>query len=183
MVLLSGLLLSGLGFGCRGPSGWADLKAEIRERFPGVEQISVDTLAQRLEPVQNSNEDSLESSQPILIDVRRPDEFAVSHLKGAVNLSGSELAAYLDRVRTEEGRERDVILYCSVGYRSSEQAAGLLERGYTGVYNLEGSIFEWANEGYPVFRAGEEVRGVHGYDEEWSVLLDREYRVLPEEIN
>ena len=50
----------------------------------------------------------------------------------------------------------------------------LTERGYGAVRNLEGSIFEWANAGHPVYREGREVSEVHPYDEEWGRLLDRE---------
>ena len=56
---------------------------------------------------------------------------------------------------------RRIVVYCSVGYRSSELAEFLMKTGFTEVYNLEGSIFRWANEGRPVYRAEERVRVVH----------------------
>ena len=45
----------------------------------------------------------------------------------------------------------------------------LMERGFTNVRNLYGSIFEWANKGLPMENAkGETVPAVHGYNKRWS---------------
>ena len=40
------------------------------------------------------------------------------------------------------------------------------------VFNLEGSLFKWANEGRPVYRGSERVQEVHPFDEDWGELLD-----------
>ena len=63
--------------------------------------------------------------------------------------------------------------YCSVGYRSSRLAEELRARGFENVFNLEGSLFQWANEGRPLYRGEERVDQAHPYDEEWGQLLDR----------
>ena len=52
-----------------------------------------------------------------------------------------------------------------------------MARGFTNVRNLEGSIFEWANQGHPVERAGAPVNEVHPYDESWGTLLREDLRV------
>lgn len=41
------------------------------------------------------------------------------------------------------------------------------------VYTLDGSIFEWVNEGRPVYRDGRVVAEVHPFDDRWGTLLDR----------
>jgi hypothetical protein len=42
------------------------------------------------------------------------------------------------------------------------------------VYNLYGSIFEWANRGYKVIDAqGQKTQKVHTYNQSWSKWLDR----------
>ena len=43
---------------------------------------------------------------------------------------------------------------------------------YTNVRNLDGSIFQWANEGRPLVRGNQRVQDVHPYDENWGRLLD-----------
>ena len=69
-----------------------------------------------------------------------------------------------------------IVLYCSVGHRSSDLAQFLMKKGYTEIYNLEGSIFAWANEGRPVYRGKEQVQVVHPYDKTWGRLLKESLR-------
>lgn len=57
-----------------------------------------------------------------------------------------------------------VVLYCSVGYRSSNLANELVKQGLVDAadaFNLEGSIFEWANLGNEVVRGDEPATLVH----------------------
>lgn len=150
-----------LSFGRHGPDDLPRVEAEVRERFPAVRQVTVEELEAMLESPR----------PPLLVDVRAPEEYAVSHLPGAVR------AATVKEARAAIGTadpERQVVLYCSVGYRSSRLARELAEAGVDGVANLEGSIFAWANSGRPVVRGGREVREVHPYDRKWGQLLRRE---------
>jgi hypothetical protein len=55
-------------------------------------------------------------------------------------------------------------------------AERLQKAGFTNVMNLEGSIFQWANEGRPVYRDAAEVQQVHPYDGIWGKLLDKDLR-------
>jgi len=138
----------------------AALKAELRADLPDVPTIAVDELAARLDA----------GETPLLIDVRAADEYAVSHLRGARRAeTPAEAEALLEGVPND----REVIVYCSVGWRSGHLAQALRREGRTNVRNLEGSIFEWANTGHPVWRGDEPVRAVHPYDAEWGRLLDR----------
>ena len=65
--------------------------------------------------------------------------------------------------------DRPIVLYCAVGYRSSAAVADLIQLHdpdiLDRIWNLEGSIFEWANSGRPVYRGDVEVDRVHPYDE------------------
>jgi rhodanese-related sulfurtransferase len=139
-------------------SEWDSLKARIRSEFPEVEHISTDELKTQLD-----------WPGPILLDVRTEEEYAVSHLPGAVRVEpGDELP---DRLKTLD-HQAPVVAYCSVGYRSSRLVALLEKEGFRNVKNLEGSIFEWANKGYPLERDERRVLEVHPYDETWGRLLD-----------
>ncbi|MEM8660723.1 MAG: rhodanese-like domain-containing protein [Pseudomonadota bacterium] len=66
-------------------------------------------------------------------------------------------------------------MYCSVGYRSSKATEQLLKLGLSNVHNLEGSIFEWANEGKPLVQGGSDSltpsHVVHPFDDNWGQLL------------
>ena len=136
---------------------------EARERFADVRHVGVAELARRLalpEP-------------PLLLDVREAEEHATSHLPGAVRArSRAEALAALG----ESAEDREVVTYCSVGWRSAELARELERAGYTNVRNLEGSIFAWANSGRPVYRGTERAAKVHPYDRKWGRLLRPELR-------
>jgi rhodanese-related sulfurtransferase len=149
---------------------WAELKQEIRHRFPRAPQISTEELAERLGGSGEGRAEE-EAPRPLLLDARTPREYAVSHLPGAVSTPDVESA--LDAIRTAGG-QRPVIVYCSVGWRSSDLVQKLRDRGVERVWNLEGSIFQWANEGRPVVRNGNVVRQVHPYDESWGRFLERD---------
>lgn len=162
-LLLSTALcaLLGAGPGRAQAVAWPAVKQMIRLQFPEVRPLTVDSLAAWLEDPGRP--------QPLLLDVRAPDEYAVSHLAGAVRVDpGLEDLAPLEGV----AKAAPIVVYCSVGYRSAALARRLQQAGFTNVRNLEGSIFAWANAGHPVYRAGRRVRVVHPYDRLWGLLLD-----------
>ncbi len=148
---------------------WPDTKELVRSTFPEAPQLSVGELARRLQT-------TTEDERPVLIDVRDAEEYAVSHLPGAVHAQGRAVETLV----RDAGPARDVVLYCSVGYRSSKAAQRLQRKGHGNVQNLEGSIFEWANDGHPVVRGapGSETPtdAVHPFDDEWGALLHEELR-------
>ncbi len=145
------------------PLNWPDVKARIRSRYPAVPQLSVSALRDWL----------LDSTRapPLLLDVRTPDEFADGHIEGAVRVDS--VGEALRRLR-QQPVGVSAVLYCSVGQRSTALADRLLARGARSIYNLEGSLFEWANEGQPVAASDGRTGKVHPYDREWGVLLRRE---------
>ena len=138
---------------------WRDIKAEIIEKFPEVDQWSTEQV---VEALANGPE------APLVVDVRAPDEFAVSHLPGARNIPmGEDLAGAL----AEVSPDRPILIYCSVGYRSARASEALSAAGFTQVHNYLGSIFEWANEGESVINADGETTFVHPFDSDWGQLL------------
>lgn len=91
----------------------------------------------------------------VLLDVRKPDEFAAGHLQGArlVDWLDPEdfklQASGLDKSKT-------VYAYCRSGRRSGEAAAYLAGQGFK-VVDMEGGILAWESAGLPVVSAcGEE---------------------------
>jgi rhodanese-related sulfurtransferase len=81
--------------------------------------------------------------QPILLDVRTRAEWKVSHLPRArlvlPDTDPTPAIALLPK-------NASIVTYCAIGYRSARAARQLRAAGYTDVRNLEGSIFQWANE-------------------------------------
>jgi rhodanese-related sulfurtransferase len=142
---------------------WDAVFGWIQHDWPEVPQMSTDELARRMAAGNGAG--------PFLIDVRTREEYKVSHLPGAVWAgTPSEIAAAL---RTVPG---PVVLYCSVGVRSSKAAANLMRSGRANVFSLQGSIFKWANEGRPLIADDHAVHVVHPYNKRWGVLLKPELR-------
>ena len=84
----------------------------------------------------------------LAVDVREPQEYALGHVPEAINLPLGSLAARL----AELPREREIVLVCNTGNRSSLAAQLLLREGYDGakVANLEGGIGAWRVQGLMV---------------------------------
>ncbi|MGH8620207.1 MAG: rhodanese-like domain-containing protein [Burkholderiales bacterium] len=143
------------------------VKTELRARFPDVRTLSTEDLRRW--------QGDAARPQPVLLDARTREEYAVSRLPGAA-LTPDVAAAS----RALAGRPMDVpvVVYCSVGYRSSVLARALGQRGYTNVVNLEGSLFEWANRGLPLESAAGD-RQVHPYDARWGRYLERPAPAAP----
>ncbi len=147
----------------KGAAGdWEKIRKDIRSTFPAVQQLSTAELQQWL--------NAQGTVKPLLIDRREEDEYAVSHLHGALFAAGEEEAL---KIIEKEGKNRPIVIYCSVGYRSSILAEKLAEKGHANIYNLEGSIFKWANEGRPIYRGEEQVHKVHPFNSRWGDFLDR----------
>ncbi len=116
-----------------------------------------------------------------LFDVRTPEEFAVSHLPGAVRLDpGMAPEAFLARYgdRLEQG---EVVFYCSVGRRATRLAESVAARqrarGASALpENLRGGIFAWHNERRPLVRDGTRTDEIHPASWLWRHLLDRPER-------
>ena len=82
-----------------------------------------------------------------VLDVRPPDEFALGHLPGAVNIPLRELEARL----AEFDFAQEIVAYCRGPYcvLSYEAVAALRARGFT-ARRLEDGLPEWRAAGLPV---------------------------------
>jgi rhodanese-related sulfurtransferase len=141
---------------------WGSVTNKIQSKYPTVSQLSteeVHNLLARQDPV-----------KPILLDIREPEEYAVSHLPGAYLATTDQEAL---RIIAKSDKDSLIIVYCSVGYRSSEMAKKLQEKGFTKVFNLEGSIFKWANEGRELYQGDQQTNVVHPFNSKWKQLLDK----------
>lgn len=159
-VLALGLTVS-FATAARSASAW---KALIAARFPDVRWVDGETLAGWMS--------GTNASELVLLDVRNPEELEVSQLHGA---------QYLDPVHPDIAalgipKDAKVVVYCSIGYRSAAVIEDLEHAGIQNVYNLEGGLFDWANQDRPVYRGEERVEEVHPYNRLWGGLLLRKDR-------
>lgn len=118
----------------------------------------------------------IDSDSPIVIlDIRSQKEFQISHIKNAVMIDYNN---FDESIVHNIALDREIIVYCSVGYRSEKIGDELLDMGFTNVKNLYGGIFQWKNDGFDVINEqGMPTDSVHTYNRSWSQWLLKGVRV------
>jgi len=111
------------------------------------------------------------------LDIRETEEFEVSHIAGAKRINPAITHENLLTALPDDLTDKTIIVYCSVGRRSTDLAARskahLLEKGAKDVVNLEGGIFGWHNEKRPLVSAAGQTVYVHPYNEYWKHWIKR----------
>ena len=105
-----------------------------------------------------------------IFDARERLEYEVSHIPNATFIGYNH---FEKDVLKNIAKDRPIVVYCSIGYRSEKIGEKLQKMGYTKVYNLYGSIFEWVNQGNQVVdNQGLITKKVHTYNRSWSQWVD-----------
>lgn len=94
----------------------------------------------------------LNSVTPLLLDVREPEEFTgeLGHIPGSLLIPLKELPARVSEI--EAYKEKDVVVICRAGVRSTTAAAILTGLGFEHVSNLKGGMIDWNDQRLPVER-------------------------------
>ena len=112
-----------------------------------------------------------------ILDVRTPAEYNLGHIEGAVliplkNVPAQDPVALppeeLLPARMTElpcNKYTKMLVYCNVGKRGAEASSLLVDAGYKKVYNIEGGIDKWVQEGYPI------VATYDSWNNVWYLLL------------
>ena len=100
----------------------------------GYRQISMDEAVKMMK----------DEKDYIILDVRRPDEFAEGHIPGAINVPNEEIGS--SEVAELPDKSQLILVYCRSGRRSKEASEKLVKLGYTnivefgGIQDYEGEI-------------------------------------------
>ncbi len=137
------------------------IKTKTEADYPALSHINTATLEEWLRT----------DREMLILDARESEEYAVSHLVTARHVDPGAKAVALKQQFGDALNVR-IVVYCSVGIRSAKLTEQLAKAGFTDVHNLNGSIFQWANEGRPLYCADKRVESVHPYDKNWGKLLD-----------
>jgi phage shock protein E len=81
---------------------------------------------------QNDALTAILQKQPLIVDVRTPDEFNSGHIEGAKNYPLQQLPQYLGVIKSAG---KPVVVYCRSGARSSQAQQYLSQQGITEVVN------------------------------------------------
>ncbi len=116
-----------------------------------VAACSSDTTSQSIELVSPAEAAQVIADNPaglVVLDIRTPDEFTQARLADAdlVDFYEDDFAAQLDTL------DKDVpyVMYCNSGNRSSEAVKTMEDLGFVEVYEIDGGIVNWYDQGYPI---------------------------------
>ncbi|MCR9092629.1 MAG: rhodanese-like domain-containing protein [bacterium] len=101
-------------------------------------------------PITSIAPEALLSAPPagaLILDVRRPDEYATSHVPGAINVPHDQVEARIAELG--EDRARTIVVYCEKGRRAGLAGDVLLAAGFSDVRHLEGDMSGWREAGRP----------------------------------
>lgn len=168
-TLLIGLFLSLSVFTC------AQNSAQQICEDPKFDQKVAKTLSHTVDFISPATL-STTKGNAFIIDTREQEEYDISHIPGAhyASYSDFDIEPYLDLPR-----DTTVVVYCSIGYRSEKIGEKLQKAGFENVYNLYGSLFEWANQGYEMEdQDGKTTNTVHTYNKQWSKWVNDDGKIV-----
>lgn len=114
----------------------------------------------------------LRQDKALILDAREYEEYAISHIPGAVWI-GYDKPNF--DILSEVSKDREIYIYCSIGYRSEQLGKKIKNKGYSRIYNVYGSIFEWANRSWPLENEQSMVTdSVHTYNKKWSKWVNND---------
>ena len=87
------------------------------------------------------NENLSAASNPILIDVRTPEEIQEGIIPTAVNMNIKD-STFTDQIKKLD-KNNAYFLYCKSGKRSSDAAKQMEDMGFKNISVLDGGIVEW----------------------------------------
>ncbi len=156
--LCAGLLLAG----CDARTSLDDTHSAIEKRYSDVAHLAPDQLG---------------AQDVLLFDTRSPEEFAVSHIDGAIRLDPDMSPAEFKEIYGDQAAHKILVFYCSVGERSSAMASRIASVHSGPVYNLEKGLFGWHNDRRPLVSSSGPTDFIHPYDEKWGTLIDRQKQI------
>ena len=118
-IILSLMLLSS----CGTPGGSSN----------SYRQISMDEAVKMMKDEKNY----------IILDVRRPDEYAEGHIPGAINVPNEKIGTA--EIAELPDKSQLILVYCRSGRRSKEAAEKLVKLGYTNIVEF-GGILDYKGE-------------------------------------
>ena len=90
----------------------------------------------------------------IVLDVRTPEEYAIGHIEGALNINIADVD-FSERV-SKLDRDKTYIIHCSANVKNGRSAKSLeimSSFGFDKLLNMEGGIIAWEQSGHPLVRS------------------------------
>jgi rhodanese-related sulfurtransferase len=87
----------------------------------------------------------------LVLDIRKPEEFAQGHVNGARHLPSDQILAAGDNFK--RFKDKPVIVYCNSGSLATAAVRQLNQQGFTKAFTLRGGFSGWRSENLPVTKA------------------------------
>jgi rhodanese-related sulfurtransferase len=84
----------------------------------------------------------------LLLDLRKPEEFAAGHINGARRMDSAEILKAGETLRKH--KEKPLIVCCDTGSLGGSAARILASQGFTKAVNLRGGLATWRSENLPL---------------------------------
>ena len=135
----------------------ARLYRQYAHEFPDVRGITAAQLQQ------------LQQREKIVaIDVRTPEEIAVSRIPGSITTAEFERNLRQD---SAQYRGKTIVAYCTIGYRSGLYAQKLQQQ--VEILNLEGSLLAWSHVAGKLLDADDNTTNkVHVFGRQWQLTSE-----------
>lgn len=88
--------------------------------------------------------------QAVVVDLRKPKEFASGHIQGAINIPYNSLTDQMSQL--EQHKEKPLVLTCGIGQHSGSVGAQLRKAGFANISRLAGGISNWQSSNMPVVK-------------------------------
>lgn len=107
----------------------------FRRALSGVRSVSALELPQ------------LTRDPTVLLDVSEPGEFKKGHIPNAINVPYKKLR---EDTSLDKHKNKNIVVICRSGNRSTSAARQLTKKGFENVYNLSGGMVAWGKEKLPL---------------------------------
>jgi len=87
----------------------------------------------------------------LVLDIRKPEEFAAGHVNGAKQLPSDQILTAGENFK--RFKEKPVIVYCESGSLAAAAVRQLNLQGFTKAFSLRGGLAGWRAENLPIAKA------------------------------
>jgi rhodanese-related sulfurtransferase len=92
----------------------------------------------------------IQNVHPVILDVRTEWEYRQGHLENALWIPVQQLQTRIHELA--EYKNRDILVYCASGNRSTVASKVLIDNGFNRIYNLRDGMRGWLKNGLPVVK-------------------------------
>lgn len=92
----------------------------------------------------------IKNEKPLILDVRTPQEFQMGRLENAKLIPVQVLQQRLSEL--SDHKNKDILIYCATGNRSTVASKILNDQGFTKISNLRRGIVDWHKKGLPIIK-------------------------------